>query len=297
MRQRIPLILFTLFIVAACFTYYAASDCIHFADVCFQTNSPVDALQMAPYKYRVIDQPLLHLFGNSEQNVILTAVVIQAALNGLIIPLLYYWLRRWLTTEHALIGLMIYALTNISAYHLWFLNINILIELACIMLTLALIERHWLWIVPIAVLSAANRETGLVIAGIYAAYHGRKNIKVSIALVAIWAVIQAAIHLAVGSYPHVLGSVAGGLAYNLNNLPQALFVNTILMPLAIATTANYRFVPLQLKRLFWVASIYLLAIIVGGSWSEILRLCLPFLPLILPTLLLDKSRQFSANLV
>ena len=130
-------------------------------------------------------------------------------------------------------------------------------------------------------LASTNRETSLLLVFLYAAHYGRQSLKPSLLLLAIWALVTASIHLAVGPYLHMLG-LENTLLYNLSNLPDTLISNLPLLPLAWLAVAGYRGAPSVLQRLAWVALGYMVAIAVGASWSEVQRLCLPLLPLILP---------------
>lgn len=132
-------------------------------------------------------------------------------------------------------------------------------------------------------LLSLNRETGGVLVALYVAWflHDWRRQAVRLFLLTlVWASVQIALHLSLGSAPHQLG-LAGTLAYNLNTLADAFFANLLLLPLVILTALNYsRLTPL-LKRLLWVAGLYILAILVGGAWNESQRLILPVLPLVL----------------
>jgi hypothetical protein len=107
---------------------------------------------------------------------------------------------------------------------------------------------------------------------------------------ALWAGITAMLHITLGTAPHVLG-LTGTLQANMDNLPQALIVNGILLPLWIMAAMGYRKSPMMLKGLGWVAAAYLVAAFVGGLWGEMARLSLPTIPLILPLLVAEKPIQ------
>lgn len=138
----------------------------------------------------------------------------------------------------------------------------------------------------IVALASFNRETGLVLVFLFIAYFPARW-RQGVLLFLVYASITAAIHLAMGSSPHMLG-LDGTLRYNLDNLNDALLTNVLFVPLWAMVVLNYRAASPIFRRLVWVAVAYLLAIAVGGAWNETARLILPIMPLILPVWLGDQ---------
>lgn len=145
-------------------------------------------------------------------------------------------------------------------------------------------------------LASLNRETSLLLPILYFAYHGRSKWRESAVLLAIWVIITTLLHVVIGSYPHQLG-LLGTWEYNLGNVSEAVVANLLLLPLAWLAVASYKESPPILKRFFWVGAIYILAIIVGGSWMESQRLVLPILPIYICMIVHKESRQVSAKVV
>lgn len=129
-------------------------------------------------------------------------------------------------------------------------------------------------------LAATNRETSLVLVFCYLAYYPTRWRQAAF-LALVWGTVTLAIHVGQGSAEHMLG-LMGTFQYNLNTLPDALFTNVLLIPLWIAAGIGYRRATGVLKRLAWVALLYMAAIVIGGAWSEMQRLALPVVILIIP---------------
>ena len=135
------------------------------------------------------------------------------------------------------------------------------------------------------VIASLNRETGLLLVFCYAAFFPRRYGQIAL-LALVWAAVTGVLHLVLGDAPHVLG-LAGTLDYNLVNLPDGLFTNALLLPIAMVLFTAYRTAPPLLRRLVWVAGLYLVAIAVGAAWNEMFRLVLPVMPLLLPLLVAE----------
>ena len=114
-------------------------------------------------------------------------------------------------------------------------------------------------------------------------------------LAGLWAGITAALHFTLGASPHVLG-LMGTLQRNIDNLPQAIIINCILLPLWIMAAIGYRRSDMMLKRFGWLAVAYLFSAFVGGLWGEMGRLSLPTIPLILPFLVAEKPIEDKLNM-
>lgn len=293
MRQRLCLLIFVTIALALGFLYFVPATCSQHLPVCLSDPS---TSSFAPFIYRVL-QPALERWvaptidpfsvGMLQVDMLLQIVTIIGT-----IPALYLWLKRWLEPDRAVQGVLVFGLVYILAYHLYFRSISTSLEVLFVVWGLVLIDRGGLWFVPLVVLASLNRETGLVLAGIYGAYHGRDQWRNTAALAGIWILITAGLHIVIPSAPHVLG-LTGTFEYNLANMPDALLTNLLLLPLAIMIVAGYRKAPIQLRRLAWVAAIYALAIVVGAAWNETQRLILPISPLLLPIALNSLSSDTS----
>ena len=174
------------------------------------------------------------------------------------------------------------------------LSPNSIIELSLICSSLVLWKRFWI-VAAMVVFASLNRETGVLLVAIYALlnsadYRQRGFYFRLVALAGLWAVITAVLHISLGAAPHVLGAT-GTLQANLDNLPQALIVNVILLLLWIMVAIGYRRSPAMLKCLGWLAGAYLISAFVGGLWGEMGRLSLPAIPLILPFVVAEKPIQ------
>lgn len=281
MHKRLQLAFITT-AVALGFIYFVVPDCLAHRAVCLGLTGEQST---APFVYRILPTAVIGAFAPATPlDTLWTATLVQMACVGVIMPLLYRWFNQ------SIEGVYIFGMVWIMAQHYWFVSVGTTLEILFVVLALTLINRTWLWFIPLVALAALNRETGVLVVGIYAAYHGRKQWRETVVLLAIWAGITSLLHVAIGSYPHQLG-LLGTLEYNLSTLPDALLANLLLLPLAIAAYMGYKRTTTRLQRFCWVAGVYIAAVVVGGAWNESLRLLLPILPLVLPLMIETKAAQ------
>lgn len=243
----------------------------------------------APGKYRIfwttLETWIAPTVGQSDPQILLVDTLLEIVCIVVTIPALFSWLKRWTNPDRAMLGVMVFAAVNLVAYHLFFRGGGIPVEAALVCLALAWLDRKWWLFIPLVVIGATNRETSLVLVGLYAAYHGYKGLKPSLMLLVIYIGITAGLHIVLGGAEHQQGGLVGTYLYNVENLQDGILTNLILVPLVIGVVAGYRSAPVQLKRMCWVALIYAAAIVVGGAVNETNRLVLPMLPLVIPVIL------------
>ncbi len=291
------IIIFLVLITSGNFLYSVLPSCNINREGCYANDQAIlDHSADAPYRYRILAPYAMSLVSSptNEGAWFMVALVIHAASFAVIYTALYKWLRRWGSDGSALAGLILMALLLAYAFHQYPLSPNSIIELALICATLALSKRFWL-VAAMVIFASLNRETGVLLVAIYALlnmadYRQRGFYLRVAALAGIWSVITAVLHITLGTAPHVLG-VTGTLQANIDNLPQALIINLILLPLWIIAVIGYRHSPIMLKRLGWLAGAYLVSALVGGLWGEMGRLSLPAIPLILPFVVAEKPIQ------
>lgn len=297
MRQRSFLLLFITFATFACFTYYAADMCLRDMPRCFgRTEQEMGNAEKAPFRYRLLEPAIRSWLvpDGNEENTVAAMVIVQGVLLAGVMPSLFTWLRRSTNDDRAMLGVALLAIVMISAFHLWFLQTSIMFEMLFVLLALLCIKR-WRVLAVLTLIASTNRETALLIPAVYLAWHGRTVLRQALELLAIWAVTTAAIHLARGSAEHMLG-IVGTLQYNIGDLatggiPAAL----VIAPLFLAFVYSYRNAPLEYKRLAVVGAVYLAAVVGGGAWGEVQRLCLPALPLLLPMVFTREGFKPSPN--
>lgn len=298
MKQRYLLLFFLFLVTTACYTYYAATDCIHTPEYCFAITAKVIAdNQKAPGRYRLLEDALKSAIapdGNQEAT-ILGVCILQGVILAFTLPCLFLWLKRWSNDDRAMIGVMVYALVLVAAFHLWFLALAVPIEVLCILLLLLWIDRPIWWLVPLVVITSLTRETAVVLVGIYVAWYWRElrtdrsNLVNAVILFAVYAGITGAIHIVKGSADHMLGFM-GTLEYNVSGFVRGgLFINVILSPIYYLIWRGYRIAPPPLRRLAIVGTVYTVAIIGGAAWTEMGRLMLPVLILTLPMIFGSQS--------
>lgn len=284
MRSRFLLLSFVGIALACGYLLFVVPDCLgmHRSACLGVAGRPPEA----PWVYRVLVPMTYSQIAPqaTPEDLLRIEVVLQAITVGLTVPALYQWLKRNVNPDQALTGVLIFGVVYLMAYHFWFRALPSSLEILFVVLGLVVIDRSWRFTAVLIILASLNRETGLVVAAIYGAYHWPDKKPQTALLVLIWALITGGIHLIVGSYPHTLG-LLGTMVYNAITIPSGLLANILFVPLAAVAVINYRFAPAPLKRLMWVAGIYVMAVIVGAAWEESQRLVLPVLPLILPLVL------------
>ncbi len=272
------LLAFASLIIIGSYFYLAIPDCIRNYAICFQSQAP------APYRYRILQPTLESILASdgSQGNTLLADFMLQALLSPVIIVGLWKWLKRWSDDTRALVGVLLFAILSIASYHFYMRGISTTIEIACVVWMLVYIDRFWV-VGLLTIVASINKETAVVLVFLFIAYHGYKpgyTIPRYVALMLSFTAIQVAIHIALGASDHVLGLV-GTFGYNWQNIGDAIFTNILLLPLVIAVIVAYKSSPSALKRLLWVAVLYVLAIVIGAAWNETMRLLLPVLPIAL----------------
>ncbi len=295
--MKIGVIVFLVFITCGNFLYSVLPSCNLNREGCYANDQAIlDHTAGAPYQYRVLAPYAMSLVTSpaNEGAWFSVALVIHAACFAVIYTSLNLWLRRWGSDGAAMAGMVLMALLLAFAFHQYPLSPNSIIELALMCATLVLWKRFWL-VALMVILASFNRETGVLLVAIYALlnaadYRTRGFYMRTLTLAGLWAVITAGLHITLGAAPHILG-IMGTLQRNIDNLPQALIINGILLPLWILAAIGYRRSPVMLKRLGWLAAAYLISAFVGGLWGEMGRLSLPAIPLILPLIVAEKPIQ------
>lgn len=283
-RQQTALIAFLVIALSTGFLLFVVPDCIRMHPAaCLGTP---DSKPLAPFVYRLLPPALDNLIAPnaSSTHLLFVDMFIHAVCVAFTLPLLYRWLKLWSSADRALIGVMVFSIVYLMAYHYYFRSIGTSLEILSVVIALNLLKRSWFMWLPLIVLAAFNRETSLLLVAIYAMWNGWSQWFESLVMLLVWGAVTAAIHLIVGSYPHQLG-LLGTLSYNIGNIPEALVANTLLLPLGILAVLGYSHAPVLLKRFSWLAVVYVLAIAVGAAWNESHRLVLPCLPLLIPVIL------------
>lgn len=290
MRQRILLLTFLVTVLIGGYFYIVLPTCVAKIENCVSADI---GTATAPAVYRVLQPALERLIAptvtRADDEIMLVDMALQSLIVTLTIPALFVWLRRWTDDDRALMGVYLFGFVYLLSYHFTYMVLSTSLEILFVVSALVCVKRPYS--IPLAlltVLASLNRETGLIVPAIYAAYHlnqwrSWRYRLTGLLLVSLWAGVTAGLRLVLGVYPHMLGTLAGGtLAYNLANLPDALFTNILLVPLALAVLLGYRAAPAPMKRLLLVAGAWFVAMLVGSAWNEFHRLVLPLLPLIIP---------------
>ena len=271
--MKIRLIIFLVLVTSGSFIYSVLPSCNENREGCYQNDQSIlNHTAEAPYQYRVLAPYTMSLVASpSNQNAwFTTALIIHIVSFAVIYAGLYTWVQRWGSDAAAMTGLVLMALLLAFSFHQYPLSPNSIIELALICLTLVLWKRFWIMVVMI-ILASLNRETGVLLVAIYALltvadYRQRGYYVHVLVLAGLWAGITAALHFTLGASPHVLG-LMGTLQRNIDNLPQAIIINCILLPLWIMAAIGYRRSDMMLKRFGWLAVAYLFSAFVGGLWG------------------------------
>lgn len=265
--------------------------CTPITENCFTFHEGPEAV--APWRYRVlpalIEQSIAP--GASDATMLIVDAVLHSVFVALLYPLLWTWLKRSMTAHLALVGVLAFALVFNIALQIYTSSLSSIIELNLLLLMLLVLDKPFVWAVVFTCLASLNRETGLLLVGVYAAWHGRKVFRQTAMLVLLWAAITAALHLALGTAPHVLG-LLGTFIHNLERLPRTALMNAPFLPLwwlawhrRIASGGPY-------KRLLWVAVLYVGSVVVGATWEEV-RVLLPLVALVLPVALCTEKGELN----
>lgn len=286
--QRWLILVFIVIVLSVGFFKIAVPNCLLYRAGCLGYPVTPSPPATAPGKFRILwttlESWIAPTVAQSDPSILLVDTLLMVVCISITIPALYIWLKRWCDPDRALLGVMLFGVLYLMAFSWFFRGGGVPIEVALVCLGLALINRSWLWFIPLVILGALNRETSLILPAIYAAYHWREKWKEAAVLVSTWVVITAGLHIILGGAVHQTGGLAGTYLYNLSTLPNAFVSNLLFVPLAIGVMMSYRTAPPIFKRFIWVAMAYLAAIVVGGAWEEANRLLLPVIPLILPML-------------
>lgn len=275
---RVLLLLFAVSLSVGIFVYDVIPQCaVHSCAGSFAGiyTSP------APYKYRVLNFVIPALMVSpepTESQLMLNSLVLHTLCFIAIYSGLYIWLKRWSDENRALIGMFMFVAFLPLAFHIYAVLIASILEVALLLWALILIDRYR-WMVVIVAIAALNRETAIFLVLAYVVFYPSQWKRWG-GLGLIYAAITAGLHLWLGPSPHVLG-FEGTLAYNLETISNAIFVNLMITPLWILVALNYRHAPVVLKRLCWVALLYAGSIVVAAAWEES-RLMMLMFPLVLP---------------
>ncbi len=238
---------------------------------------------LAPFRYRVLAPTLMSLVAQPEQHGawFTAGAVVHILAFVIIFTTLYLRLSAEVGKAKTVLGLCIMALMLMFAFNRYFLTPTSIIEVALLSLLLVTWRNRWLALALI-VLASFNRETGLLLVAVYAVLLGKSGIKRSLALLFLWAIITAGLHLALGSAAHVQGFM-GTLQINLNHLVHGLFINLVMLPIWILAFVGYRKLHNPLDKWFlMIAVLYMIAVFVGGILDESARMALPAILLVLP---------------
>ncbi len=275
-----PLLIFATLLLSVGYFYTVTDRCWRGVMDCFDNVNPLTA--PAPFRYRVLAPFVEGVFSPTSEPY--RAYIVDAVFHGLLvallIPALYMWLKRFLEPSRALVGVFIVCVCFMLSFQLYMPFGTTIIELLLLVYALNVIDRSFAVYAVLLAISALNRETAVLLVGIYAAWHGRAGWKGALLLFTIWAVITLGLHLALGAAPHIYG-FQNTLERNLESVAQAILYNTPLVVLWMMTATRYRTSTGTLQRFAWVALAYGVCVAVGASWVEI-RLWLVILPIVLP---------------
>ena len=104
---------------------------------------PVNPPPLAPGVYRIL-QPAIEGFlaPQAEPLTLLWLdMILQTACVMVSIPLLYAWLRRWSSEGNALVGVCIFCVVNLMAYHFFLRAISTSFEAVFVLTALVLLGR------------------------------------------------------------------------------------------------------------------------------------------------------------
>jgi len=237
----------------------------------------------APFRYRILAPTIMSLVAQPEQHGawFTAGAVVHILAFITIFATLYLRLSVEVGSAKTFLGLCVMSVMLMFAFNRYFLTPTSIIEVALLSLLLVTWRKSYLALLWI-VLASFNRETALLLIAVYAALSGKSGIKRSFSLLLLWAVITAALHLALGAAPHVQGFM-GTLQINLRHLGHGLLINVVMLPIWFLAFigCRKRHYPLDWWFLL-IALVYMIAVFVGGILDESARMALPAIILVLP---------------
>ena len=263
--------------------FHALPSCNTRPAMCFDFG----AYAYAPYHYRVLSYALEGMPQSVTPSLFVNDVLIHSAAIVLILVGLYIWLKRWSGANGALLGILLLTANWMFAYNYYQRDKATAIELACVVWFLVAMDyRRILPSVAILILASLNRETGFLLAALWALYHlpcwrERRYWVNGAALLLAYGAVYLSLRMALGNADHILG-FDGTLAYNLDNIPNALLINLILAPFWILGILSTRHAPAPLRNMALILLLYVPMVALGGGWIETPRLLMPMFPVILP---------------
>ena len=214
--------------------------------------------------------------------------------------LFHRFLGHWVPPPWPLLGTLLLAGLHGPSYaHYWFQpasSLDLLLWVAAAVLT---IERRWLWLFPLVLLGALNRETAVFIVLIHGALlWGREPLRAVVlrmaGLTACWVVPFVGLRLVVevAGWAHGSDSV-GMLMANLSHGDWLLYALCFWGVLWVLPILRWKALPPRLRALVVVLLPYLALQLVFGRIREV-RLLLPLALALIPVLLLtlcDLSKE------
>lgn len=234
----------------------------------------------APYAYRYLVPFLVGLLAGD--NVFIGYAVFYFVCIAVLYPALYSWLKRWLSEDRVIIALLIMALGFWLGFHFFYFSPWSILEVTLVCLALACIDKSFTLCSVLMILASLNRETGLLLAFIYIAYHyDWKHLPRFVILALAYGAVQLWLTLIVGAVPQYM-SLENNLRGNLMLLPETFLANLFFIPLWFLIALQYRYSIPVFKRFTLIACGYSGVVLFGAVWLEFPRLVLSVLPLVLP---------------
>ena len=212
-----------------------------------------------------------------------------------LLALLFWWLRTWFAREPALIGVLFVAGTLPVALQSHYFQPWSLLEAGLFTGALLAIYRgRFALLAGLVALAALNRETAVFIPLVYlltlqqpdfrwadGKVRWRPWLRVG-GLFLIWAGIFIALHVVLGSAPHVesLNEILARNTSGAGLINAGLHIPLFLGGLWVYAILGFRLAPRYVKRAALICAPYLLTIIVWGSWREV-RLLIPLYPVLI----------------
>jgi len=289
------IVLLLVFVGVLCAYYYAGIHATRGALEPFSIHRAImNGTALSPFRYRVLSAWLAEwLMPTVEQSVenVASIAVAYAFAHALVLPLmllaLFRWLCQWVSIERAALGVFMLVAYLPLMFQVWNVSLYAAVEVVFLCLAGTLLvrqPRRWrAGYALLVILATLNRETGLLLPLAYLATQGRCEWRWGALLLALWGLIFVGLRWAFGSAADNL-SIGATFALNTGggqHTQDALFNHAFFVPIWVMVIRHVRAAPIMLKRLGWVAAVYLALVAVFGLWDEV-RLLLPLLVLWLP---------------
>jgi len=263
-----------------------------FEDATILHNQIISGIADSPYRYRIL-VPLFTEFLSQFMSLNYAYYIYFSFATSVMFIVLYYFFRDFVSKEFALIGILFISGTIQIGLRDHYFQPWSLLEVALFTISLKLIFVNKFYsLVSIVILATLNRETGLFIPISFFLVNfnfslTKANFKIvtkSFILLITWLIIYAILRIVMGNTPHI-HTLSYFLETNLIFSRLIITVNNVILFFGvfwILLILGFKFLPLNLRRMYMFIPIFLLFYLVFTLWTEV-RLLMTLYPIVITT--------------